>query len=301
MAGFDLVAVSLTAEGDAAALWADPSDAAALLGRQTDAGGASFPAERVEAGVEVRVSVQGADGRVTSSTSIVGFAFAHPRLAVLLDGTIVVAGARCSWLGSSTVPNAALFSRDGALIRRGLLGDGVASITGAGESSFWVGYFDEGIFGNSGWQPPGPGAVGAPGLVRLDRSFEVVWSYPGDSVEAIDDVPHLNLVGDVVWLTYDSGYPVARIAAGRVSVWENGTGSAFAVLVDGDTIALLSREATIGSVDGGRFVPRALADLDLPRRPIYGVARGSEYHCFGADGSWTVVALTDLMSASTPV
>jgi hypothetical protein len=48
------------------------------------------------------------------------------------------------------------------------IGDGVQDVRTTPGGDVWVSYFDEGVFGNYRWSPPGPEPIGAPGLVAFD-------------------------------------------------------------------------------------------------------------------------------------
>jgi hypothetical protein len=54
------------------------------------------------------------------------------------------------------------------------IGDGVARVRVARSGHVWVGYFDEGVYGNYGWGGGGggPAPLGAPGLVRFSPDLE---------------------------------------------------------------------------------------------------------------------------------
>lgn len=171
-------------------------------------------------------------------------------------------------------------------------------VTRRGE--IWVGYFDEGIYGNFGWNKPGPRPIGAPGLLRFSRSLDLVWRYPEDALHAIDDGPGLNLVDDTLWMTHDSAYPVVRIVDGVLTVWDNALDSAAAVLVDGDVVAVVGRTVAIGALGDGAFHPTATCDLDLPPRPLRWIARGATLHVFDAQGAWLTTDVRALVAASSP-
>jgi hypothetical protein len=62
--------------------------------------------------------------------------------------------------------NGRIYTRDGKFIRSILLGDDIRSVQSTSEGVIWACFFDEGIFGNFGWEDH----VGAAGLVAW------VWS-----------------------------------------------------------------------------------------------------------------------------
>ena len=88
---------------------------------------------------------------------------AHPHIDMLADGSFLVVGARCRWAESGPELNALAIDQNGRIYRRGCLGDGIQHLQVAGDGTIWVGYFDEGVFGNMGWGSPGPEPLGAGG------------------------------------------------------------------------------------------------------------------------------------------
>jgi hypothetical protein len=105
----------------------------------------------------------------------------------------------------------------------------------------WVGYLDEGIFGNFGW-----GAnlkdgsytkpIGAPGIVCFDRSGHEIWKFDNDSM---DDCYSLNVIDGCVWSCYYGDFPVIRINQDRmVDRWGNQFTGAHAMAVSGEQVAL---------------------------------------------------------------
>lgn len=294
------MAVSLSPESDAVAVWAAPEDAAALRGNQASSSAEpSFPTVRVDPPVDVRVTVQEADGHVLAVTDIHAFAPAHPRVGLLPGGDLVLVGSRCWWSREGVVPNAGIYSAEGQLRTSAVVGDGVASIEVTRRGEIWVGYFDEGIYGNFGWGRPGPKPIGAPGLLRFSRSLDLVWRHPENARNLIDDGPCLNLVDDTLWMTHYSDYPVVRIAGGELVVWDSPVGSASGVLVDEDVVAVLGRTAFIGPLSDGAFRPTATCDLDLPLRPLAWVTRGATLHVFDSQGEWLTTDVPALLAASS--
>ncbi len=74
----------------------------------------------------------------------------------------------------------------------------IGHVQAATDGTIWVGYGDEGIFGNFGWGGPGPAPIGARGIVQFSPSLDVVWEYPrsdSSNLEPIDDCYALNVVG----------------------------------------------------------------------------------------------------------
>ena len=60
-------------------------------------------------------------------------------------------GARSSYREDSPDQNAWIISRNGAVLSRFCLGDGIQNCTVKANGSIITGYFDEGVFGNYGW------------------------------------------------------------------------------------------------------------------------------------------------------
>jgi hypothetical protein len=115
----------------------------------------------------------------------------------LPDG-FLLAGARCWWRRTGVEENAATYDWSGRLVRRFTLGDGIADVRTTPNGRVWVSYFDEGIFGNRGWNHPGPPSLGEPGCVGFDSTGVIRARFDGDTAGAgpIADVYALNVAGD---------------------------------------------------------------------------------------------------------
>ena len=88
------------------------------------------------------------------------------------DGFLLV-GSRCmNYQKTGPELNAAVMDKQGGIIRRFCLGDGINDCRVKSDGSIVTSYFDEGIFGNYGWTEP----VGADGLIVWDREINAKWS-----------------------------------------------------------------------------------------------------------------------------
>jgi hypothetical protein len=122
----------------------------------------------------------------------------------LPDGRWVVASAR-----TLHGENARLLSPDGAEIRRIMLGDGINHLKIDDLSRIWVGWFDEGVFGNTEWRYPGltwpPSAYG---LAAFDEHGVLIEHL---SLESIADCYALNVVGQTAWSCTYTDFPISCI------------------------------------------------------------------------------------------
>lgn len=66
------------------------------------------------------------------------------------DGRWLVVGHR-----TLELPNARIVTRDGHVQRRFMLGDGIENVAVDQSDAIWVGWFDEGVFGNDHWHVQG--------------------------------------------------------------------------------------------------------------------------------------------------
>lgn len=126
--------------------------------------------------------------------------------------------------------NGRVYTRDGKFAREILLGDGIQSVQATRGGVIWTSYFDEGVFGNYGWQSP----VGASGLVAWDSAGNKLYEFqPSAGLDAICDCYALNIESEEdVWLYYYTEFPLVRLHLRKVaSVWKMplGGSSAFAV------------------------------------------------------------------------
>lgn len=300
--GDQLITASIGPDGSAVALWAAPIAAAALAGRTTDSSGVSFAASVLDRPVSVRVTVH-QPGRPSRTTAIAELRLAHPSVAALPDGELLLVGARCLWSPAGAEPNAAIYSTGGDLIREGVVGDGVGQVCTTTSGAIWIGYSDEGIFGNYGWGLPGPAPIGQSGLVRFDGSFHVSWEFPRDAGSPVEDSPYVNVAGETVWACYHSTYPIVRVEGDSLTSWRNETGSRGVLLVDDELVALVGRHVVLGRLEAERgFRPFAATQLDLPadppRRRTQLIGRGPVLHAISPGGHWSVTDLATLGSAA---
>lgn len=88
------------------------------------------------------------------------------------DGFLLV-GARCEYDDDNGPElNAVIADKQGGIVRRFCLGDGINDCRVRADGSIITSYFDEGVFGNYGWDEP----IGASGLIVWDAELKVKWS-----------------------------------------------------------------------------------------------------------------------------
>jgi hypothetical protein len=114
--------------------------------------------------------------------------------------------------------NGRVYTRSGQFAREILLGDGIQSVQATSSGVIWTSYFDEGIFGNYGWQIP----VGAPGLVAWDSAENKLYEFVRcHGLDSICDCYALNVeTEEDVWFYYYTEFPLVRLRHREVeSVW----------------------------------------------------------------------------------
>lgn len=184
--------------------------------RTRNAGLASFAKTTLDSPRQYRVLVL-REGELELDLTIRGERFNMHKVQLLGDD-LLLACARSHYRGDGDVDlNARVYSRDGRLLREFLLGDGLAAIQTTRCGEIWTSYFDEGVFGNYGWNAP----VGAAGLVAWNASGEKVYEYDAvEPVDPIDDCYALNVAGvDDVWCCYYSDFPLVHVHNKRIAAY----------------------------------------------------------------------------------
>src|SRR5258708_10128403 len=173
--GFKTNSISVGFDGDAMRLLNSEGRADALVAREEQPGGVSFPKTQTESEYSSIVSVSGHSG--SRETRLFGLTANFPKIEMLPGGEILVVASRCfrNPDGSHEM-NAKVYGPDGKENREFLLGDGISHIQTNSEGRIWVGYFDEGIFSNFGWQYPG-GPFVAAGLSCFAKSGQKTWHF----------------------------------------------------------------------------------------------------------------------------
>ena len=182
-----------------------------------------------------------------------------PEFDRLPDGRWVVAEPRCS----PGELNARVIGPNGVEARF-CMGDGVEHVQCDAAGAIWVGYFDEGVFGDPAWARAGLEPIGAAGLLRWTADGEIAWRHDLERERAngymLTDCCALNVTADEAWCAVygDAApgevYPLIRLnAAGEERVWRP---PAFflvdAIAVAGDLVAAISSKAH----DAGQFSRR---------------------------------------------
>lgn len=156
----------------------------------------------------------------------------------LPEGLLVVRPWVSLWAPGDAFKNAEVYSPEGSLLHRFCIGDGVNHAQASPNGSVWAAYFDEGVFGNHGWDCTNPDSIplGASGLVQWDtsgiRHYECA---PPAGVESVDDCLALNVADDNdVWFYYYSAFVLVHLQAGKIDgLWEVPVQGTEAFAVDG--------------------------------------------------------------------
>lgn len=126
-----------------------------------------------------------------------------------LHNHLLLVGARCTCYSAGQYDlNACVFDYEGHSVRKFLLGDGIQSVQVTENGTIWTSYFDEGVFGNYGWENP----IGARGLLAWDEQGNKVYE---NRAADIADCYALNVVNEnEVWFYYYTDFSLGCIAGG---------------------------------------------------------------------------------------
>jgi hypothetical protein len=266
-AGFpEMVSFDITPRGEFISAWATLEGKTALTQR-SDGGpnAASFPIPSPQSPVTIAVVEHANWGACTSVLPDVSTAFVH--IQPLPEGILVV-GSRCEWTPEHIEPNAFVYGRDGALLRHGIVGDGIGHVAATTSGNIWVGYFDEGVFGNFGWGGPGPQPIGAHGINCFAPDLELITHASG--IYDISDCYAMTTTGDSVLACCYTDWDVLKIAPdGTETRWSNDQVSgARAIAVVDETVALIGsydapNRCVVGRLGGDVFRVSAVTSLTV--------------------------------------
>ena len=137
----------------------------------------------------------------------------HPVVDRFADGRWIVASCR----GEGT--NARVLNAAGEELRRIRLGDGIEHLKIDDAGHIWVGWFDEGVFGNEGWVVPGlKRSPSSYGLAAFSEEGEVI-AAEAELPQGISDCYALNVEGECAFACTYTQFPIISAVAGRPSRW----------------------------------------------------------------------------------
>lgn len=284
------------------AVWSSAAGKAELSGVTTQPDGPVFPKSVPDRAPRVALTAYSGDGELTATVEIPALPVAHPLVDRFPDGSFLVAGARSRWRAGGPELNAVVYGEHGEVLRRGCLGDGIEHVQVGEDGTVWVGYFDEGVFGNYGWGDPGPAPLGAGGIVAWTANLEKAWELDPEEGLVVDCYT-LNVSGDEVLSSPYTDFPVVRIRAGEVTVTPTrGVSGPRGILRSGHRVGLIGSydrpwQLVVGDLFGSSFAPGGRYRLTgpdggrLPRGRLH--CRGSVAHVF-ADGTWLTFDLDTL-------
>lgn len=195
-----------------------------------------------------------------------------PSLDRFGDGRWLVVGAR-----TLADANARVLAADGRVLDRLMLGDGIEHVAIDAADRIWVGWFDEGIFGNDDWRVPGQDWAPSSNGVACFAEDGTLLPLPTWPEEAgiIGDCYALNAVGHGAWTCPYTDFPLVRFVPGKPTLWwRNGVAGPKAIAIDGSHALLAggygveANRLALVSLDGtGRGEDaRHIASWSLPMR-----------------------------------
>ncbi len=240
--GFELMSCALGPNGELYALAVTaPADY-----REIASSGAGFPKIWTERPHDVRILRF--DGINVTQRDIPDQHWNFYHVQPLPDDELllVVSRSRCFADGAYDL-NAKVYVGDGTLKREFLLGDGIRDVQTTADGRIWTSYFDEGIFGNSGWTEP----VGQPGLILWDRFGNRLYGYsPPPELGRhgkMADCYALNVASDAeAWCCYmdmaPAGFSLVHLRHERVTAtWKSPISGAHGIALWRDHILFCGR------------------------------------------------------------
>lgn len=261
--GFSLISKAVANDGSLLFLFAETSAAKSLF-ETYKSGIGLFQRTRAEAAAQLCLV------RMTSMAShtveLPELDLSFPKVDIFPDGRILIAGPRCEWRGEDDFDlNGAIVQSTSRQVTRILLGDGISAMQVDDLSRIWVGYLDEGVFGNFGWgfRVGRPTPVGAAGLACFSDAGEKIWEFPKDRSYSIADCYALNVSGADATAFFYTEFPICRISSGFELTFRATNLAGCHTLAVSDTEALFSGQYRDppDAAYLGKLSPERLSDI----------------------------------------
>jgi hypothetical protein len=151
----------------------------------------------------------------------------YPMLDALPDGGFVVADARRRGGGD----HVQVFDPLGRPSWSFAVGDGIEHLLADETGDLWLGYFDEGVFGDD--------PLSHAGLRRWSSTGEALWELPRSTADGcMADCYALNTWQGEAWAYYYTDFPLVRVRGdGSVRVWDSPVAGARATAVHSGGVA----------------------------------------------------------------
>lgn len=160
----------------------------------------------------------------------------HPVIDRFVDGRWLVVACR-----TDSTPNARVLAPDGTCQARIMLGDGIEHVGVDRNGDIWVGWFDEGIFGNDEWCMPGEAwPPSSRGMARFTAGghYRPLSDLP-ERAGMIADCYALTIADEGVWACPYTDFPLLHMSAhGPVRWWSNTVAGAKALAVSKGRVLL---------------------------------------------------------------
>ena len=183
-------------------------------------GWATFFKSKPEVSQPYLLSVYSPEGEKAHSINIREEPFNITEVQPTQDGYLLVCP-RCYRRSDSDIEkNGRVYDVSGNLVSEIILGDGIEQIFVSKGQNVWVSYFDEGIFGNYGWDSP----LGSTGLVEWTLDGKKNYEFePSDGLDYMADCYSLNIdLNEDVWCCYYTEFPIVRIKDRAIAdYWES--------------------------------------------------------------------------------
>jgi hypothetical protein len=289
--------------GEAIRLWVKDAAEDVIFATEKQQSGASFPKTHTEQTYDARVLITTEWGTVEHELPFMAATF--PLVQTLPSDDFLVVAPRCRRFKDGTHEmNARVYHSNGSIKCEFCLGDGIQHLQADSDGRIWVGYFDEGIFGNYGWGSLGGAKpLGNAGLVCYDRSGNKVWEFDAPSgFDSMADCYALNVGKGVVWTCYYTGFPVVSVDSGwHVRGWGTALRGVRELAVSGDSVLAYGGYGEHGTackllrLRDGRADEEAEVQLRLPegvelhqstvigRGGLLHVFTGDEWHMFSPE------------------
>ena len=237
--GYILAATGISYRAEVLRLWVPDAAFESVFGRTERQDLASFPISQAQNPYTARVSVSSQERDIWHNLFALTATF--PFIQTLPGDRIIVVGSRCTRSSDGTAElNASIHRADGSVEVRFCLGDGIQHVQVDSEGRLWVGYFDEGVYGNFGWGFFGNdlGPIGQAGLVLFSDTGEKQCEFTApQGFGGIDDCYALSVADNGAWLCYYSDFPIAHMdARGQTSAWRTDLSGPRQIAVSGSLV-----------------------------------------------------------------